>query len=130
MPPLWRMLFVIGVELLASAIRSDKTIKRLSLSSKEFKLSQYADYTTCQVEETSSTSNLFKKLDLFRLCSGLELNRSKTEELWLGSNKNRSNIPFGIRWPKDHVDARGICYQNISNSQNLELRLLSLEKCP
>ena len=40
------ILFVIGVELLASAIRSDKSIKGLSLDSKEFKLSQYADDTT------------------------------------------------------------------------------------
>ena len=95
--PLSGILFVIGVELLAGAIRSDKSIKGLSLNSKEFKLSQYADDTTCLVEDTTSASNLFKKLDLFRLCSGLELNRSKTEALWLGSNKNRSDTPFAIR---------------------------------
>jgi len=83
--PISGILFVIGVEFQASAIRSDTSIKGLSLNSKEFKLSQYADDTTCLVEDTSSASNLFKKLDLFRLCSGLELNRSKTEALWLGS---------------------------------------------
>ena len=54
------ILFVIGVELLASGIRSDNSIKGLSLNSKEFKLSQYADDTTCLVEDTSSASNLFK----------------------------------------------------------------------
>ena len=69
------------MELLASAIRSDKLIKGLSLDSKEFKLSQYVDDTTCLVEDTSSASNLFEKLDLCRLCSGLELNRSQTEAL-------------------------------------------------
>ena len=77
-------------------------------------------------------SDLFKKLDLFRLCSGLELNKSKTEALWLGSNKRRTNTPFGIRWPKDYVNALGICFttdQNISYSKNLEPRLFSLEKC-
>ena len=100
------------------------------LDSKEFKLSQYADDTTCLV----SASKLFEKVDLFRLCSGLELNRSKTEALWLGSNKNRTLIlPLhGIRWPKDYVNALGICFttdHNISHSKNLESRLLSLEKC-
>ena len=56
------ILFVIGVELLAGAIRSDnKSIKRLSLTSKEFKLSQYADDTKCLVEDTLSTGNLFLK---------------------------------------------------------------------
>ena len=71
---------------------------------------------------------LFEKVDLFRLCSGLELNRSKTEALWLGSNKNRTDTPFGIRLPKDYVNALAICFttdQNISYSKNLESRLLS-----
>ena len=36
------ILFVIGVELLASAIRSNKSIKGLSLNSKELRLSLYA----------------------------------------------------------------------------------------
>ena len=130
--PLSGILFVIGVELLASGIRSDKSIKGLSLNSKELELSQYADDTTCLVEDTSSASNLFEKLDLFRLCSGLKLNTSKTEALWLGLNKSRTNTPFGIRWPKDYVNALGICFttdQNISYSKNLESRLFSLEKC-
>ena len=55
------------MELLANAIRSDKSIKGQSLDSKEFKLSQYANDTTCMVDDTSSASNLFEKLDLFRL---------------------------------------------------------------
>ena len=79
--PLSGILFVIAVELLACTIRSDKSIKGLSINSNEFKLSQYADDTTCFVRDTISASNLFKKLDLFRLCSGLELNTSKTEAL-------------------------------------------------
>ena len=97
------ILFVIAVELLACAIRSDKSIKGLSINSNEFKLSQYADDTTCVVRDTISASNLFKKLDLLRLCSGLELNTSKTEALWLSSNKHKTATPFGIRWPKDYV---------------------------
>ena len=105
------ILYAIGVELLASAIRSDKSIKGLSLDSKEFKLSQDADDTTCLVEDISSASNLFEKLDLFRLCSGLELNRSITEALWFSSNKKRTDTPFVIRWPEDYVNSLGICSQ-------------------
>ena len=66
--PLSGILFVIGVELLANAIRSEKKIKGLSLDSKDFKLLQYADDTTCLAEDTSSASTLFEKFDLFRLC--------------------------------------------------------------
>ena len=78
------------------------------------------------------TTISLKKTGFFRLCSRLELNRSKTEALWLGSNKNRTETPFGIRWPKDYINALGICFttdQTISYSKNLESRLLSLEKC-
>ena len=64
------------MELLPNAITSDKPIKSLLINSKEFKLSQYADDTTCLVEDTSSASKLFEKVDLFRLCSGLELNKT------------------------------------------------------
>ena len=130
--PLSGILFVIADELLACAIRSDKSIKGLSINSNEFKLSQYADDTTCFVRDTISASNLFKKLDLFRLCLGLELNTSKTEALWLSSNKHRTDTPFGIRWPKDYVNALGICFssdENISYSKNLQPKLISLEKC-
>jgi len=123
-PPFWCPL---SVELLASAIRSDKSIKGLLLDSKEFKLSQYADDTTCLVEDTSSAGKLFEMVDLFRLCSGLELNRSKTEALWLGSNKNRTDTPFGICWPKDYVNALGICFTTDENISYSKTRLLSLE---
>ena len=66
---------------------------------------------TLPVRDTISASNLFKKLDLFRLCSGLELNTSKTEARWLGSNKLRTDTPFGIRWPKDYVNALAFVFQ-------------------
>jgi len=47
------------------------------------------------------------------------------------SNKNRTDTPFGIRWPKDYVNALDISFTtdlDISYSNNLESRLLSSEK--
>ena len=44
--PLSPYLFVLFVEVLASAIRSDNDIKGISVNQKEIKLSQYADDTT------------------------------------------------------------------------------------
>lgn len=71
-------------------------------------------------------------LDLSRLCLGLELNRSKKEALWLGSNKIKTDTPFGVHWPKDYVNALGICCttdQNICfQNKNLESILLSAER--
>ena len=56
----------------------------------------------------------------------------KLVALWLDSNKNRTDTPFGIRWSRVYANALGICFttdQSISYSKNLESRLLSLEKC-
>ena len=64
------------------------------------------------------------------LLSGILL--AAGEALWIGSNKNRTDTPFGIRWSKDYVNALGIYFttdQKTSYSKSLESRLLSLEKC-
>jgi len=48
------------VEILATAIRNDNSIKGIKIHNKEFKLSQYADDTTAFVSDTESATNLFK----------------------------------------------------------------------
>ena len=37
-------------------------------------------------------------LSKFTLCSGLKINRNKTEGIWIGSNIGRSDEPLGLRW--------------------------------
>ena len=56
----------------------------------EFKLSQYADDTTAFVSDLKSVTNLFQLFSNFQECSGLEINKSKTEGLWLGANRNNT----------------------------------------
>jgi hypothetical protein len=48
--------------------------------------SEYADDTTCFLKNAESAQLLFQKLEVFKQCSGLEVNRCKTEGLWLGGN--------------------------------------------
>ncbi|KAL9951638.1 hypothetical protein ACROYT_G044340 [Oculina patagonica] len=77
--PLSGILFVLCAEILANAIRTDKTIQGINIHNKEFKLSQYADDTTAFVSDLKSANNLFQLLSNFQECSGLEINKSKTE---------------------------------------------------
>ena len=86
--PLSGILFVIVVEILANSIRDDQSIVGMNIKGKEYKLSQYADDTSCFVRDIDSIVKLFEKLESFESCSGLELNRSKTEAMWLGKNKH------------------------------------------
>ena len=90
--PLSGMLFVIAIEVLAQKIRRSKMIKGIEIEyngSQEIKLSQYADDTTVLLSGSESVTQLFELLGLFERCSGLKINESKSELLWLGSWRHR-----------------------------------------
>ena len=73
--PLSPHLFVLSVEVLANAIRRDPSIKGISISQNEIKLSQYADDTTIILDGLQDT--LETSLDVrekFSKISGLRLN--------------------------------------------------------
>ena len=97
--PLSGALFVLCAEVLVNAIRQDKTISGIKIFDREFKISQYADDTTVFVSDLESAENLFKLLNAFQKCSGLEINKSKTEGMWLGANRNKTSKHFDIAWP-------------------------------
>ena len=54
----------------------------------------------------------------FRRCSGLELNKSKTEAMWLGPWAGRKEKPFGFRWPEVSAHALGIHFTNDSSTSD------------
>ena len=129
--PLSAVLFVIGVEIFANSIRNDKLISGINFKGREYKLSQYADDTSCLVRDVKSVEKLFEKLDAFRECCGLELNRSKTEALWLGKTRPQSTNLFNINWPKKCV-CLGVsfsCDSEASTKDNFEKKFVALEKC-
>ena len=106
--PLSGALFVLCAEILANAIRQDKTMSGIKIFDREFKISQYADDTTVFVSDLESAENLFKLLNAFQQCSGLEINKSKTEGMWLGANRNKTSKHFDIAWPFEPICALGV----------------------
>lgn len=97
--PLSGIIFVIAVEILANSIRNDQSIEGIIIKGREYKVSQYADDTSRFINDFNSIQKLFQKLQLFKNCSGLELNKSKTEAMWLGKNRPQPANLFGINWP-------------------------------
>ena len=76
--------FVLSVEVLAKAIRENKSIKGIFVNRREIKLSQYADDTTLILDGTKESLRAsLKTLDHFYEVSGLKLNDKKTEGLQL-----------------------------------------------
>ena len=42
--------------------------------------------------------------------SGLTLNMTKTEAVWLGVNRNRTDKPLNIRWPALRIKVLGVYF--------------------
>ena len=104
-------LFVIAVETLAIAIRQNSDIKRIYIGDEqETNLLQYADDTTAILADTNSAKILFELLDRFRSISGLKIDCSKTEGMWIGSLNESKEEHFGIKWPKFPITALGVYF--------------------
>jgi hypothetical protein len=107
--PLSAYLFIIVVELLAHNIRQNNNIKGIKIGDTEIKLVQMADDTTAFVQDKNSLENMLKILTQFEQYAGLKLNKTKTEAMWLGQNRNNTDTPLDIKWVKE-VHALGIFF--------------------
>ena len=129
--PLSPYLSVIAVETLAIAIRQNSDIKGIYIGDEqETKLLQYADDTTAILADTNSAKILFELLDRFRSISGLKINCSKTEAMWIGSLKESKEEHFGIKWPKIPIKALGVYFtydQKLLKEKNFIERLDSIK---
>ena len=94
------LLYILCAEVLANSIRLDPGIRGFLLpdARRSFKIRQYADDSTCFVKDTLALSRLFQVVNRYELATGVKLNLSKTEAMWLGSWCTRSNTPFGLTW--------------------------------
>ena len=131
--PLSGLLFVLGIELLNLAIRTNSNIKGIKVGDEEIKNILYADDTTLFVKDLESVQELLEMLEKFRRCSGLELNKSKTEAMWLGSWAGRKDKPFGFRGPEVSAYALGIhfandIYSSTSDKLNFEKKSEDLQR--
>ena len=125
------LLFVIGIEVLANAIKSKTTIKGIKVGEKEIKVSLYADDTTVFVRDLDSVKELLFLLNDFKNLCGLDINTTKTEGMWLGCWENKTETPFGFRWPRNPIRALGIFFsydQNKATELNFVEKIWNLEK--
>ena len=109
--PLSGLLFVIGIEILGVAIRASNSIKGIEIKpGKTIKLAQYADDTTVIVKDVPSIYSLFDLLALFENCSGLRINQSKSELLWLGSARHQNDTILNLNQSDEPILALGVYF--------------------
>ena len=107
------LLYILCAEVLSTNIRNDNAIKGFLLpgaSGKQFKVSQYADDSTCLVKDFS-LDRLFILLRKYEAGTGAKLNVSKTKAMWLGAWLSRLETPYGLTWvPKMKI--LGVWFSN------------------
>jgi len=106
--PLSPYLFIIAVEILAYAIKENKNITGIDIKCREIKLTQYADDLTLTLSDIKSVNETLHVLKLFGECSGLKINKDKTEAMLLGPWQNRHNLPRNIKWTNGPIKYLGI----------------------
>ena len=100
---------MLAVELLSCAIKARPDITG-KVANIEVKLTQYADDTTAFCKDEFLLRKLLEVLHLFEECSGLKLNSSKSEAMWLGKNGHKKDKLFEFQWPQRPVLALGTAF--------------------
>ena len=86
--PISPLVFILGLEILLTMVRSDDNIKGIKIEDNELKVTAYADDASYFMRDKVSAENLLKKIESFSKISGLEVNRSKSECLLLSYELN------------------------------------------
>ena len=106
--PLSPYLFILALEIFLINMNSNKSIKGIKIDTLEVKYAAFADDLSCFASDEQSVKYIFAMLRDFHLVSGLQINKEKTEALWLGNWKKREKKPFRIKWPQQPIKITGV----------------------
>ena len=133
--PISPYLFVLAIEMLATAIRVNPDIKGIRIGELEKKVGLFADDTICFLNgETDSFLSLFELLNYFESFSGCRINMSKSEAINIGSLKNSEEKPFeerGLTWRSRTFKALGVTFSLQTKSLyelNYPMKLKKIEQ--
>ena len=124
------LLFIIVVQLLATSIRSASNIKGISINCIEFKISQLADDTGLYLNDVESLGNALAVLDNFAVCSGLKVNKEKTEVIPLYFKPLQEAL-FGVSWKCGNFKMLGVWFSQDEKEMthlNLNERLEKMKR--
>lgn len=129
-------IFLLCAEILGIYIRNNKDIKGICIDKEIYKISQYADDTSILLDGSAKSlySSLYV-LDYYAKISGLKINFSKTQVIWIGSKKFSKEIfhhsKWKLNWGSQEFTLLGINFSvTISEieSLNYDNKLLEINK--
>ena len=109
------LLYIICLEPVLIRIRKDKDIKGFKIPGREEqKITAFADDSNFTLLDDISVQKVIYHFEFFGKASGSKLNKRKSQGLYLGKWKTRSDHPFGISWVKK-VKIFGILFGEVSD---------------
>ena len=94
------------IKTIANYIRENKDIKGFKIGENIIKISLYADDITIILGDEKSGKTIFDTLKKFAMCSGLKINKEKSEGMWLGVYKDKKKkhllTILGLRLPLEY----------------------------
>ena len=119
------LIFILAVELLALKIRQNERIRGIIIPNaepgNELKIQQFADDITLMVSSSEDFNVALNTVDAASTFSGLNLNKSKCEGLWLGKQP-AEGLPKVIKWcpPGETIEILGINFSATTSATNLK----------
>ncbi len=105
--PLSAYLFILCMEVMSNSVMRNNAIDGIKVNNHEFKLLQYADDTTAVLKDEQSVRTFLTVIKEFGKYAGLNINTSKTEAIWLGSNP-KFKLPDNIKWANSPIRVLGV----------------------
>ncbi len=122
--PISPMCFILACEILSCYIRQTADIKGIKVpGGKEIRILQFADDTTIFLDKDVSLMNILKIIEMFSNISGLEINHSKTDAMWIGSTKNNVTTVGNVSWKTGldkYVKILGVKFSNEISASDID----------
>ena len=136
--PFSPLIFILACETLSIKIRQCNKIKGIELpcegGTRMVKFIQFADDSTLITQDEKSIHNAFQIIEKFSIFSGLQLNKNKTEAIWLGCWKFKKKQVENIKWciyPNNQIKVLGLYLQNNKQiheiAENWESRIVKCQ---
>ena len=122
--PISPLLFILTIELLAIDIRKNDNIAgfKLSHNTCPIKIRMYADDATFFLKDMIDYREVLSRIKLFSDFSGLNLNKNKSNAMFVGDPSQKNQIKFGIKIVNS-IKILGITFSNEKAAKDMEINV-------